>query len=215
VLSPLPFALQAAQACVPHAELSLSLAGAFHEVDADAVDEAVEGLASALALPPGATPADELRALGVLLSGPLAPRCYEGDRVSGLMIDSALESGVAHPLMRAILAVEVGRRHGIDVGVVSNGDDHCVGHEWLEQPLLLRGDSGEVVDANDIPPTLQWRCSHETSGLLLDELEQRWLRWRRITEALRAADLRLRLPLEDDSLASARVRRAHVRSHLN
>jgi len=103
----------------------------------------------------------------------------------------------------------------MDVGLVSNGSDHCVGHERLDDPLLLNAGSGDVVDAHTIPDVLQWHCSHEACGLLLDELEQRWLLWTRIDNALHAADLRLRLPLDDESSQAARLRLEHVRARLN
>jgi hypothetical protein len=215
MLTPLPFALHASQACVPHAELALSLAAAFHEVDADEVEAAVERLAGRLSRPPSRDPLDELHALEALLADPAMPVPVVGSDICCLMLDDALDQGAAHPLIRAVIAVEVGRRHGMAVGLVSNGHEHCVGHERLDGPLLLRCDSDEIVDAHTLSGTLQWQCSHETCGLLLDELEQRWLLWMRIDDALHAADLRLRLPLDDEAVQTARLRLEHVRSRLN
>lgn len=215
MLTPLPFALQASAACVPHAELALSLAAAFHDVDAVAVDARIERIAAQVATSKQASAHDELEALADLLAHPSFPVADKGGDVCCLMLDDALESGRAHPLTRAILAIEVGRRHGIDVGLVSNGAQHCVAHERLEEPLLLCADSAEIVEAPKLPDGLQWHCSHEACGLLLDELEQRWVLWTRFEEALLAASLRLRLPLDDDSMAAARMRRAAVRSRLN
>jgi hypothetical protein len=215
MLTPLPFALHASQACVPHAELALSLAAAFHEVEAGEVEAAIERLASRLRPPPTHEPLDELRALAVLLSDPAMPVPVVGSDICCLMLDDALDQGAAHPLIRAVIAIEVGRRHGMAVGLVSNGDEHCVGHERLDGPLLLRADSGEIVDAHLLSETLQWQCSHEACGMLIDELEQRWLLWMRIDDALHAADLRLRLPLDEEAAQAARLRLARVRSRLN
>jgi hypothetical protein len=215
MLTPLPFAVQATQACVPHAELALSLAAAFHGVDAERVDEQIEALASELSLPSSPDPIDELHALSDLLCGAAMPESAIGSDVCCLMIDDALAQGVAHPLVRAVIAVEAGRRRGLDVGVVSNGSEHCIAHEQLGEPLLLRADSGAVVDAYTLSDTLQWHCSHEVCGLLLDELEQRWLLWTRIEDALRAANLRLSLPLDDESSQEARLRVERVRARLN
>jgi hypothetical protein len=215
MLTPLPFALHASQACVPHAELALSLAAAFHEVDADAVEAAIERLAVGFDAPSSGDPLDELHALAALLDDPAMPAPVVGSDICCLMLDDALDQGAAHPLVRAVIAVEVGRRRGVAVGLVSNGYEHCVGHERLDGPLLLRCDSGEVVDAHTLSETLQWQCSHEACGLLLDELEQRWLLWMRIDDALHAADLRMRLPLDEKAIQAARLRVAHVRSRLN
>jgi hypothetical protein len=214
MLTPLPFALHATRACVPHAELALSLAAAFHDVDANAVDDRIEWLAGHVTTV-SSDPLDELRALGELLADPAMPRPFVGNDVCCLMLDDALAQGSAHPLMRAVIAVEVGRRLGIEVGVVSNGSQHCVGHHRLDDPLLLRADTGEIVDGHTLDDVLQWQCSHETCGLLIDELEERWLRWTRIAHALHAADLRLSLPLDDESADAARLQRERVRARLN
>ncbi len=215
MLTPLPFALQATQACVPHAELALSLAAAFHDVDAERVDGQIERLAGQLSLPPSAEPIDELHALADLLGDAEMPESAIGGDVCCLMIDDALAHGAAHPLVRAVIAVEAGRRRGMELGVVSNGSEHCIGHERLDEPLLVLADSGAIVDAEELSDTLQWHCSHEVCGLLLDALEQRWLLWTRIEQALHAADLRLSLPLDDESSKIAKLRLAHVRSRLN
>lgn len=216
MLTPLPFALQASAACVPHAELALSLAAAFHEVDAAAVDTHIERIGAHLVLPPEASPLEELVALGDLFADTLvAPRADVGGDVCGLMLDDALDQGEAHPLIRAVVAVEVGRRHGLDFGLVSDGRQVCIAHEQLADPLLLCAETNEIVDARKLSADLQWHCSHETCGLLLDELEERWVAWTRFDDALLAADLRLRLPLDEDSAAAARTRLERVRARLN
>lgn len=215
MLTPLPFALQATQACVPHAELALSLAAAFHEVDAERVDGQIERLAERLPLERSAGPLDELEALADLLDDRAMPDATVGGDVCCLMLDDALDQRRAHPLVRAMIAIEAGRRRGLEVGLVSNGSDHCIGHEQLDEPLLLRADNGDVVDADTLSDTLQWHCSHEACGLLLDELEQRWLLWTRIDDALQAANLRLSLPLDGESSQVAKLRLERVRARLN
>ncbi|NLT07687.1 MAG: hypothetical protein GXY03_15465 [Solirubrobacterales bacterium] len=215
MLTPLPFALHASAPCVPHAELALSLAAAFHTVDAEAVDGRIEALAEGLAVDAHASPRDQLDALAELAHDPRAPQVSVGGDVCCLMLDDALADAVAHPLVGAIVLAEVGRRRGLDVGIVSNGRHHCLGHEQLGEPLLLRADTGAVVDGRALPETLQWCCAHETAAMLLDELEERFLTWTRIDEALRAAELRLRLPLDEESEQGARIRVHAVRSRLN
>jgi hypothetical protein len=126
-----------------------------------------------------------------------------------------LSARTPHPLALAIVTVEVARRRGISVGIVSNGADHFVGHTDLPAPLLLDVDSGKVVAADLVRPTLTWRCAHETAGLLLDELEPRWLAQGRIDLALRAAELRLCLPFDDNGKQVATRRLARVRARLN
>ncbi len=71
------------------------------------------------------------------------------------------------------------------------------------------------MDARELRPPLAWRCSHETCGLLIDELEPLWLRDGRLDHALTTAELRLCLPFEERALTYARRRLDHVRARLN
>lgn len=215
MLTPLPFALHATRGCAPHAELALSLAGAFHDVDATVVDARLERLAARMPAPASDEPLDQLRALARLLRDPALPAPGHEVDADELLLDSALARGCAHPVLRAVVAVEVARRHGIEAGLVSNGVDHCVAHERLGEPLLARAADGVLVDAHTLGGRLQWRCSHEACGLLLDGLEERWLRCGRLGEALHAAQLRLCLPFAETSLREARLRLAQVRARLN
>lgn len=217
MLAPLPFALHATTGCPPAAELAVSLAGAFHDVDAVAVDSSLDAIAAGIALPHGRGPAEELAAVAELAASddPALPAAEDGEDVGGLMLDRALERGRAHPLTLAIVLAEAARRRGIPAGVVSNGTDHCVAHTKLPEPLLLVAASGAVVDAQTLAAPLQWRCAHEACALLIDAIELRWLRWSRIDLALRAAELRMHLPLDDDSVDRAGARLEHVRSNFN
>jgi hypothetical protein len=217
VLEPVPFAL-AATGCPPHAELAVSLAGAFHDVDAPALDEALDRLALCV---PDASPADPaagLRAVSELWRQDVLPEASPptGDvDLDCLSIDRALVAGRAHPLVQALLAVEAGRRRGLALGLVSNGVDHCVAHTQLDAPVVVRVPDGCLADGRNLAPVLSWRCAHEACALLLDELEDRMLRCHRVGEALRAAELRLCLPIDDEAIERATARLNRVRARLN
>jgi hypothetical protein len=215
MLELLPFPVQATITCPSHAELALSLAWTFRDVDRGQADEALTRLADAIPSPASRSPVDELRALA-LLSRRL-PRPRRGLRADAddLLLDSALTGADAHPLLRAVIAVEAANRRGLAVGVVSNGRDHCLAHTRCGEPLLLRLDIGAVVDAHALPQTLTWRCAHETCGQLLDALESRWLDQGRLDLALQAAELRLHLPFDADGVHAAEHRLARVRARLN
>lgn len=212
MFAPLPFALHANAGCPPHAELALSLAWTFEDVDAAALDAELDALARYLPAPASAHPLDELKSLARV--GPRAgpPSAVDTD---GLLLHSVLGSKAPHPLALAIVAAEVARRRGVPVGIVSNGSDHLLGHTELEAPLLLDVDTGRVVAADLLPPTLTWRCAHETAGLLLDELEPRWLAQGRLDKALQAAELRLCLPFDENGKRIAARRLRRVRARLN
>jgi hypothetical protein len=212
VFAPLPFALHATLGCPPHADLALSLAWAFAEIDASAVDAELDRLAADLPPPAGPDPIDQLRVLSPLCADTPAPDPVDTD---GLLLHTALGCDAPHPLTVAIVASELGRRRNLAVGIVSNGSDHCLAHLELGAPLLLRADDGEIVEGHGLAPTLTWRCAHETCGLVLDELEDRWLAQGRVDLALEAAELRLHLPFNEPGVRVARRRLSQVRALLN
>ena len=216
MLEPLPFAL-AATGCPPHAELAVSMAGAFHDVDAALVDSALDRLAEQIA-PVPAEPVAALRAVAELWREDLLPDAAEDAGavdLDCLFIDRAMSGRGADPLIQAVMAVEAGRRCGSPLGLVSNGTDHCVAHTKLEEPLVVRSPTGQLVDGRTLGPVLRWRCAHEACGLLLDEMEQRLLRCNALDGALRCAELRMHLPVDDPSRERAQTKLAGVRARLN
>lgn len=216
MLEPLPFAL-AATGCPPHAELAVSMAGAFHDVDAALVDQTLDALAAQIA-PAPADPVHALRAVAELWREDLlpgeAPDAGAAD-LDCLFIDRAMGGAGADPLIQAMLAIEAGRRCGVPLGLVSNGRDHCVAHTRLEDPLVVRSPTGELCDGRTLPPVLSWRCAHEACALLLDEMEERLLRSNALGEALQCAELRLHLPIDEKSQERAQTKLAGVRARLN
>jgi hypothetical protein len=71
------------------------------------------------------------------------------------------------------------------------------------------------LDAHTLPPPLTWRCAHETAGLVLDELERRWLARGCLDHALQAAELRMCLPFDENGVRAAERRLATVKARLN
>jgi hypothetical protein len=213
MFAPLPFALHATTGCPPHAELALSLAWTFEDVDAAALDAELNALAGGLPRPASAHPLAELKTLaGVSRRQGAPPSPVDTDC---LLLHTALDSKAPHPLTLAIVAAELARRRGLAIGIVSNGVDHCLAHTELPVPLLLCVETGEVVDAHTLPPPLTWRCAHETAGLLLDELEPRWLAQGRLDRALQTAELRMCLPFDENGVKSAERKLKSVRARLN
>jgi hypothetical protein len=212
VFAPLPFALHATTGCPPHAELALSLAWTFEDVDSAALDADFDALARYLPAPASPHPLDELKTLARV--GPRGGPASVVD-TDGLLLHTVLASKAPHPLALVIVAAEVARRRGLAVGIVSNGSDHYLGHTELPAPLLLDVVAGRVLAADVLPPTLTWRCAHETAGLLLDELEPRWLAQGRLDRALKAAELRLCLPFDENGQRIAARRLERLRARLN
>ena len=193
------------------------MAGAFHDVDAALVDEALDQLAEQIA-PAPSDPVTALRAVADLWREDLLPAAADdvgAVDLDCLFIDRAMSARSADPLIQALLAIEAGRRCGLPLGLVSNGTDHCVAHTKLEEPLVVRSPTGQLADGRTLPPVLSWRCAHEACGLLLDEMECRLLRCNGLDGALRCAQLRLHLPIDDKSVERAQTKLAGVRARLN
>jgi len=212
MFAPLPFALHATTGCPPHAELALSLAWTFEDVDAARLDRQLDDLAERLPESASAHPLDELKTLAGFCRragkpGPVDTGC--------LMLHTALAARDPHPLAVAIVAAELARRRGLAIGIVTNGEDHCLAHTELPAPLLLHVETALVLDAHAMPPPLTWRCAHETAGLLLDELERRWLGKGDLDNALKAAELRMCLPFDENGVRAAERKLAAVKASLN
>jgi hypothetical protein len=212
VFAPLPFALHATTGCPPHAELALSLAWTFEEVDAAALDAELDALTDRLPEPASPHPLDELKTLAGFCRRAGEPSPVD---TGCLMLHTALAARDPHPLAVAIVAAELGRRRGLAVGIVSNGETHCLAHTELPAPLLLQVETAAVLDAHTLPPPLTWRCAHETAGLVLDELERRWLARGCLDHALQAAELRMCLPFDENGVRAAERRLATVKARLN
>jgi hypothetical protein len=213
MFAPLPFALHATSGCPPHAELALSLAWTFDDVDTAALDAELDDIASLLPTPASDHPLDELKTLCGLANRAVAPPSDVD--TDGVLLHTAIACDAPHPLALAIVGAELARRRDLPIGIVSNGEDHCLAHTELPVPLLLPVETGQIVDAHALPPTLTWRCAHETAGLVLDELEPRFLAQGRLDLAMHAADLRLCLPFDETSKRIAERKRRRVRARLN
>jgi hypothetical protein len=213
MFAPLPFALHATAGCPPHAELALSLAWSFEEVHAAALDAELDALARMLPAPASDHPLAELKTLCGLAGRCVAPP--DDVDTEGVLLHTALASEAPHPLALAIIGAELARRRGMAIGIVSNGADHCLAHTALPVPLLLLVELGQIVDAHSLEPSLTWRCAHETAGLLLDELEPRFLAQGRVDRALQAAELRLCLPFDDNGRRIAERKQRRVLARLN
>jgi regulator of sirC expression with transglutaminase-like and TPR domain len=126
------------------------------------------------------------------------------------MIDRVLERGHGHPLALAIVLVEIGRRIGLPVALVSGEHGHFVAHQRLTRSLVLDPATGALTDAGALG-TMMWRCGHQVAAELLDLLQPRFERAGDLTRALHVARLRCTLPFEDTQDAEDRLRRVSAR----
>lgn len=202
-----PFHVHAAVTCPPPAELAFSLAWELAEFDVDRAERTLWSLARGLSDVTG--PTAQLRALGRLVStGTLRPRETGGPE--SLLIDRVLERGCGHPLVIAIVLVELARRAAVPAAIIAGERGCFVAHQRLTQPLVLDPASGALVDAGRLG-VLTWRCGHQIAAELLNGIEHRYERNGDLTRALQVARMRCALPFDDLSAAEADVRRLGAR----
>jgi len=177
--------------CPPVADLLLALAAEFREVDTTTADARLD----ALALPLFGLAGGDLRTAAGRLAAVLdTDPGFDADRVSvsGLWLDSALETRAGHPLVLAALAAEVGRRAGLSVHVLSAPTGWYAGlgdgeRLWLVDATM----DGRKAD----PWSLRRHCAHELAFAALLGLSERYEKVGDRHRAGRAALLRSRLPL--------------------
>ncbi|MFN8203966.1 MAG: transglutaminase family protein [Solirubrobacteraceae bacterium] len=207
----LPFSLAAGLSCPTHADLAAALAAEFRPVDEAAVDAALGGVTSALEAYRDAPAAEQLVGLAAVMA---AFEPVEGAADANVMlIDVALDRMAGHPTVLAVIAAEAAQRAGLAMAVIGGGRDLFVG------PYARHGAAAfdpRRPGLNRLPDErCSWRCSHQVALLLLREYLDRALRAGDLAGALRAAELRLQLPLELWALRRLRGELNAVRARLN
>jgi hypothetical protein len=207
------FAARVSQPRISFGELALALAGEFGAVDHAAADRHLGRLAGGLLDTHALAPEDQLDTLGDLLDG--FRSVQDPIRVRPLMLDAVLADRAGDPMLLAVLAADVARRAGLEVGIVGAGRRLFVAHRHAARPLvldpagLLRGP--EEVDERG----LGWRCAHQVSFALIDEVLERARRVGDVARALTAAELRLTLPVDSRTRAAMSADLAALRASLN
>jgi regulator of sirC expression with transglutaminase-like and TPR domain len=200
-------------------ELALALAGEFGEVDTAGALRRLDELGEEIAIAAGAavTPTAELAAVSEVLGGRHA---FAGDREKyehpdNSMLDRVLERGAGLPILLSIVYVEASRRAGIDLGGVGLPGHFVVGHFGATPPLLADPFAGgsrlEVGGTADLG---RWG-PHRTALRMLNNLVGSYRRRHDLTRAIRAAELRLMLPLSKQETTTLTVELQAIRAVLN
>lgn len=176
----------------PVDRLLLAVAGQFHEVDEVGALERLDELARPAFGSPS-LPFDEAARLlvaaigqagGLITGSPADPE--------GLMLDRVLESGRGRPALLAAVYLEVARRAGLSLSLMSAGPDWFVGFEDEDELVLVAPSSFEE-------PVLRldlWRrCAHQLADHVLAELGEQFRRLGCHAEAARSLALRKALPV--------------------
>jgi hypothetical protein len=181
----------------PPDRLLLALAAQFHEVDeASALDRLDELARPAFGI--ASLPFDDAaRRLVAAIGQEGGLICGSAADPDGLMLDRVLESGRGRPELLAAVYLEVARRAGLSLSLLSAGPDWFVGFEDEdEDELVLVAPSSFDGSVGRID--LRRRCAHQLADHVLAELGGLFRALARRDEAARALTLRKGLPVIRD-----------------
>ncbi len=176
--------------CPPPGEMLLAISTEFRAVDVDAVSFALDDLARGL-FGVGDEPRDASHRLATLLTDEL--RLYtDASSVDGIFLDTVLARHAGHPLTLAVLAAEIGRRAGLQVGVCSTPTGWYAGLGERERLWLI----DPALDPGPTPAgPVRRHCGHEVGFAALTGVYARLIRDGEGARACRAAQLRGQLPV--------------------
>jgi hypothetical protein len=213
----IPFARLAADGCPSHVALALSLAAEFHEADEAGAQTVLAALADALAPLRDASPLEQLAGAGEIVGARVGARVRPG-RLEDLLLDRVLVTGAGDPVCWAVICAHAAEQAGIPLGIVADEEEHVlVAHRGLQTPHVIEPLAPSVpIEAERLPAgDLSWRCSHQVALMLLDRILARAQRAGRHGDALRAAQLRLELPLDEHTIDALRDDADGVAARLN
>ena len=214
------FADLAAEPTAGFAALALALAAEFRAVDESAALARLDELAADVA--DAAAAKDELDALGEVLGARhgFAGAGDEYDHPDNSMLDLVLERRRGLPIALSVVYVETARRAGIALDGVGLPGHYVVGQfsPGGAPPVLLDPFAGGVrlePETSAAQAGARPWSAHETALRMLNNLVGSYTRRNDLGRAIRAAELRLELPLERDLAEALAVELRGLRARLN
>jgi regulator of sirC expression with transglutaminase-like and TPR domain len=202
-----PFAEVARDPDVTLDVLALALADEFRNVDVNGAIARLDLLGatlSAAAEQTSGTPDAVLVACRQVLGGAGGFRGdqMQYDRPDNSMLDLVLTRRRGLPILLSVVYVEVARRAGIDLAGVGLPGHFIVGHFGADPPLLLDPFAGGVTVSTAAAGEALIRPwgAHEIAMRMLNNLVAAYDRRGDLTRALRAATMRLALPIGEPQL---------------
>lgn len=197
-----------------HAQLALRLAARLCPAQESAADATLDELAAELAGANALPAREQIAEIAITMDELRTVHCGLG--TDELRVDRVLERGAGHPLALTAIALEIGRRAELDLGVALHEGRHVVAHRRIAEPMGLdfARDGDDRICAVSTGP-LAWRCPHQLGAAIIGELVDRGVRGGDIALALRAAEAMFTLPLTPHAAAAARRRLGALRATLN
>ena len=211
----IPFTALAARPDARVEDLALALAAEFGPVDHEAALARLDALAEQViaALPAAPDSEDELAALVAVLA---ARHEFTGDTESyddpaNSMLHRVLERRRGLPITLSVLYVAVGHRAGVALAGFGLPGHYVCGHVATDPPLLLDPFGGGTRIPT--PPGAAPWSAHATALRMLNNLVGSLERRGDVGGAIRAAELRLALPVADPTPLEVEAR--SLRARLN
>lgn len=220
--APVPdFAQLAADPAAGLDALALALAAEFRDVDAAAASRRLDDLAAEVVV--AARTMSELDALSDVLGARhgFAGASEEYDHPDNSMLDLVLERGRGLPIALSVVYVETARRAGIELVGVGLPGHYVVGRFPPDggRPILLDpyagGERLAASDAAQASGAVRPWGAHETALRMLNNLVGSYTRRNDLGRAIRAAELRLELPLDLELHKALDVELRGLRARLN
>ena len=215
------FAELAAAPDPPLDALALAMAGEFRDVETEQalaeLDDLGAELADAVART-GKSPLDEAQACSGLLgvTHGFAGAAEDYDHPDNSMLDLVLARRRGLPILLSVVYVEVARRAGIPLAGVGLPGHFVVGHFGVAPALLLDPFAGGGIIEEQVGPDLlrPW-SAHEIALRMLNNLVAAYQRRADLGPAIRAAGLRLALPVQAPLRANLEAELLALRARLN
>ena len=196
--------------------LALALAAEFRQVDVAGALAQLDRLAAEVAVAE-AGPRQEVEAVRAVLgrrNGFLGDR-EEYDNPDNSMLDLVLARRRGLPILLSVVYVEVARRAGISLHGVGLPGHYVVGHFGQTPPLLVDPFGGGERLELSAPTGIRPWGAHETVLRMLNNLVGSYLRRADLGRAIRAAELRLELPLDESGETALTAELRSLRARLN
>jgi Transglutaminase-like superfamily len=128
---------------------------------------------------------------------------------SSLLLDRVVEGRRGHPLALAVVYAAVARRAGVELNPI---ESVCMlGNPSADPPLAI----DPAPRSRPPPRPARWLCPHIVALMLINAIGTRYLMRGDLARAIRAAELRLRLPLAGDARDRHAKDLASLRALLN
>jgi regulator of sirC expression with transglutaminase-like and TPR domain len=210
-----PFAELAARDAPPLDELALALAAEFRDVDAQAAQARLDDLGEEVRLVGG----NPLEAVVDVLGRRhgFAGDHEQYDDPANSMLDVVLERRAGLPILLAVVYVEVARRAGLALSGVGLPGHYVVGRFAPPAPVVLLDPfaGGAPLDAVPAAEHVRPWGAHETALRMLNNLVGSYTRRHDLGRAIRAAEMRLELPVVGQPAEALGAELRALRARLN